>query len=193
MPGLAACESYQSLEEDGVTRDGVMPLQKVRIGLADGALQDASVTFVRDVSAVANVGGKRQYLSRERTPGGGQYVIQCLDGACYAITILYLTAIAKDPAFELSKTLLPADAPPLARMDDSGMKSANPSDWHENYYYGEEYLVTLDFADKKGTLVKSINAMQLSTLKTMSQRAEEDKKARQPLVEAAQKAEAAKR
>ena len=98
-----------------MTTQGTVDLSTIKIGSADQVFQNASVTFVRDMSASANSGGKRQYLSRGDMLGG-QYVVEVKDGSCFEVDILFKDRpISKEAAEAALKALLPADAPPQSR------------------------------------------------------------------------------
>lgn len=109
---LTACASLDEEINKDVTANGTVPLDKVRIGSPEMLLKEAKITFVQDDSAQANAGGKRQYLSREKTPAGGQYIVQCIDNNVFEIDVDYKPgSITRQAAEDLAGKLLPADAP----------------------------------------------------------------------------------
>jgi hypothetical protein len=110
--GISGCASNDALYNEDVTAYGTVPLDKIRIGTPEMVLKEAKITFSQDESAAANAGGKRQYLSREKTRAGGQYVVQCLDESVFEIDVIYKPgSITKQGAEEISKKILPAELP----------------------------------------------------------------------------------
>lgn len=157
---LGACETLSD-PDNGVSVKGTLPLSAVKLGMNEATIKEALITFERDPSAAANAGGKSQYLSRETTPAGGQYVVQCKDGAVYQVAIIYKTPINKEAAQSLFKNLLPPDAPPQSRVDDQNLKAQLP---REDYYFGDDYLIELGLAPGSN-LVNQIKADHMELLK----------------------------
>lgn len=157
---LSACETLSD-PDNGVSVKGTIPLSAVKLGMNEATIKEAMITFQRDTAAAANAGGKSQYLSRETTPAGGQYVVQCKDGAVYQVAIIYKTPINKEAAQSLFKNLLPPDAPPQSRVDDQNLKAQPP---REDYYFGDDYLIELGLAPGS-TLVNQIKADHMELLK----------------------------
>lgn len=159
---LCGCEKLEELDETDVKREGVMPLDSIHLALPENVFKQALVTFEKDTKPAASTGNKTQYISRTYTPAGGQYLVDCTDGVANRIQIIYIHAIPKDAALSLTRALLPREAPPLSRVDDSALKNAQSKEFVENYFYGEDYLIELDYSDNKSNLVKRIMALQLS-------------------------------
>jgi hypothetical protein len=157
---LSACETLSD-PDNGVSVKGTLPLSAVKLGMNEATIKEALITFQRDPSAAANAGGKSQYLSRETTPAGGQYVVQCKEGAVYQVAIIYKTPINKEAAQSLFKSLLPTDAPPQSRVDDQNLKAQPP---REDYYFGDDYLIELGMAPGS-ILVNQIKADHMELLK----------------------------
>lgn len=181
MLALSGCsESY--INED-VSPQGTISLEKITLGAPESSLREAVITFVKDPSALACAGGKTQYLSREKTPAGGQYVVQCKDGSVFQISIKHDTSVAKDTALVEMKKLLPADIPPQSRVDE-GTAS-------ETYYWGSDYNGELKLSQTTKTAssgvsnicVTNLIALQKSQKDLAAERAE-----RKPLVEEAKAA-----
>ena len=131
---LAACSSLDDEINKDVTASGTVPLDKVRIGSPEMLLKEAKITFAQDDNAQANAGGKRQYLSREKTPAGGQYIVQCIDNNVFEIDVNYKPgSITRQAAEDLAAKLLPADAPiklgvETIRMDNRATARINYAD-----------------------------------------------------------------
>ncbi len=186
---LSGCETYNDLEGNGVTVEGTIPLSSVNLGTRESALKEARITFTQDLSAAANAGGRSQFLSREKTAGGGQYVVQCKNGNPFRIEVIYQNApVPKEAALALAKGLLPKDAPPQSRVDDESVRQHLPEP-RETYFFGEDYIFELFCADKNGETVKSISATNLQLLKQAVEDSKADQIARRPLVENALKRE----
>lgn len=159
---LCGCEKLEDLDETDTKREGVIALDSVHLALPESVFKQALVTFEKDTKPAASTGKKTQYLSRTYTAAGGQYLVDCQDGAANRIQIIYTHAIPKDAALSLTRGLLPREAPPLSRVDDTSLKSPQSKEFVENYFYGEDYLIELDYSDNKSNLVKRIMALQLS-------------------------------
>ncbi|MBU6454652.1 MAG: hypothetical protein KGS72_22985 [Cyanobacteria bacterium REEB67] len=189
---LGACtESDPDLE--AVSTEGTVDLARVKLGTADQVFQEAVVTFVRDQSAQANAGGKRQYLSRgdgNTNGNGGQYIVQVKNGSCFEVSVLYNNhPISRDAAENDMKRLLPADAPAQSRVDDSSLaQPARPNTAHPYeaiYYFGDDYLGEIYFSDKTGSHVTGLKVSNVSLLKQAQADSQLQKDSLKPLVDAA--------
>jgi hypothetical protein len=189
---LGACtESDPDLE--AVSTQGTVDLSRVKLGTADQVFQEAVVTFVRDQSAQANSGGKRQYLSRgdgNTNGNGGQYIVQVKDGSCFEVSVLYNNhPISRDAAENDMKSLLPSDAPAQSRVDDSSLSQpprpnlAHP--YEAVYYFGDDYLGEIYFTDKSGNRVSGLKVSNVSLLKHAQADSQLQKESLKPLVDAA--------
>lgn len=176
---LSACETLSD-PDNGVSIKGTMPLERVKLGMSEGTLKDATNSFAKDLAATANAGGKSQYLSREKTPAGGQYVVQCKDGSVYGIQIVYSAPVNREAAQILSRSLLPQDAPPQSRVDDQNMKTPSAS---EGYFFGDDYLVELSYEPSRSR-VTQIKAYNLPLFKKSLEDAAAEKNKRQALLHA---------
>lgn len=179
---LSGCsESY--INED-VSPQGTISLERITLGAPESSLREAVITFVKDPSALACAGGKTQYLSRDKTPAGGQYMVQCKDGSVFQITVKHDTPVAKDTALVEMKKLLPADIPPQSRVDE-GTAS-------ETYYWGSDYNGELKLsptAKPTGSPgVRDICVTNLIALQKSQKDLEAERAARKPLVEEAKTA-----
>jgi hypothetical protein len=158
---LTSC-SKSGTNTTNVTPQGTVQLDSVRVGMPESTFKDASITFVVDPKAQATSGGKTQYLSRSYDKKGGQYLAQCKDGKCFVLQTLYITTpISKEDAVETLKILLPADAPPQSKVDDSQMKSGKVSTPGEIYEFGDKYTGIVTYTDKTGTKVSQVSAFDL--------------------------------
>ncbi len=150
---MGGCSEEDLDKDNGVTAQGTVDLSTIKLGTADQVFQEAAVTFVRDPSASANSGGKRQYLSRGDGGQGGQYMVEVKDSSCFEINIIYKdNPITRQSAESAMKKLLPEGAPPQSRVDDTNLNQAPSSvsqQYDSFYYFGDDYLADLAFTDKK--------------------------------------------
>lgn len=189
---IGGCESYNDLEGNGVTIEGTVPLSQINLSTFESALKEARISFEPDLSPSATVGGNSQYLSHDRTPSGGQYVVKCREGSAFRIDVIYAgEPLPKEAAVTLGKTLLPKDCPPQSRVDDTGLKQGAPAgqDPEEIYYFGDDYLLELVYTGKGSDKVKRISATNLALVKKSIEDVAADTAARKILIEEAKKRE----
>lgn len=174
---ISSCSEENLDHDNGVTVQGTVDLGTIKLGTPDQIFQEAAVTFVRDLSASANSGGKRQYLSRSQMQGG-QYMVQIKDGSCFEIMIIYKdNPVSREVAEAAMKKLLPEGAPPQSRVDEAN------ANLDAVYYFGDDYLGDLSFTDKSQGLVKSVKVSNISLLKHAQADSEAQKESLKPLVE----------
>ena len=172
--GLTACGESKWGQNGARTPQGTINLDGLKVGVPENVIKEAVLTFVLDDKPAAKAGGKSQYLSRSKDSNGGQYVAQCIGGSCYRLDALYDSApIPKEKALETVKNMLPADAPPQSKVDDSELNKAGAPPV-ESIYYGTDYSVSLTFTDKDGQTVKSVS---VTSIPKMSAFGSTDKKA----------------
>lgn len=165
-------------ENNEVTPQGTIALEKITLGVPESTLKEAMVTFVRDPSAQANAGGKTQYLSRPKTTAGGQYMVQCKDGNVFQISQVFAeTPTAKEPAVIELRKLLPSGAPEQSRVEEKVSSDI--------YYYGSDLTGELIFKDAKKTQVVNLTATNMQALKDALKATEATKEELKPLVEKA--------
>ncbi|MFA6556295.1 MAG: hypothetical protein WCT03_07695 [Candidatus Obscuribacterales bacterium] len=165
-------------ENNEVTPQGTIALEKITLGVPESTLKEAMVTFVRDPSAQANAGGKTQYLSRPKTTAGGQYMVQCKDGTVFQISEVFAeTPTSKEPAVIELRKLLPPGAPEQSRVEEKASSDI--------YYYGSDLTGELIFKDAKKTQVVNLTATNMQTLKEALKATEATKEELKPLVEKA--------
>jgi hypothetical protein len=158
---LSSCTKNSS-NTTNVTPQGTVQLDTVKVGMPEATFKDATITFVVDPKPAATAAGRTQYLSRTYDKKGGQYVAQCKGGKCFVLQTLYATTpIPKEDALEALKVLLPADAPPQSKVDDSQMKSDKVKTPGEIYEFGDKYTGILTYTDKTGTKVSQVSAFDL--------------------------------
>jgi hypothetical protein len=186
LTAMSACSEENLDQEKGVTTQGTVELGTIKLGTSDQVFQEASVTFVRDQSASANSGGKRQYLSRGDIQGG-QYMVQVKDGSCFEITIIYKDKpVSREAAESAMKGLLPEGAPAQSRVDDPGLNQAVAAanqNFLATYYFGEDYLGDMSFTDKTETRVKSLKVFNILLLKQALADSQAQKESLKPLVD----------
>lgn len=175
----ACSETY--INED-VSPQGTVPLEKITLGVPESSLREAVITFIKDPSAKANAGGKTQYLSRDKTVAGGQYMVQCKDGAVFQIAVLHKEPVDKDTALLEMKKLLPGDTPPQSRVDETATK--------DTYYWGGDYSGELNL--NGAAKVVDIYVTNLTAAQKADQDVEADKLERKALVDEALKEESNK-
>lgn len=165
-------------EENEVTPQGTIALDKITIGSSENVLKEAMITFVRDPSALASAGGKSQYLSREKTSAGGQYIVQCKDGVVFEISENFADKfISKDAAAVQLKALLPKGAPDQSRVEEQNNS--------EIYYFGSEYTGELTFKDAKKEQVSSLTTRNVQLQAQAQEALAAEKIERKPLVDKA--------
>lgn len=184
---LALVTTLQGCGETDINEDvspqGTIPLDKISLGSPESSLREAVITFVKDPSAQARAGGKTQYLSREKTAAGGQYMVQCKDGAVFQISILHTDKpVAKETALVELKKILPPECPAQSKVDEGTIK--------ETYYYGNDYTGELDLcppATAQAGKVTALCATNVGQLQKSILNIEEEKAELKPLVEEAKK------
>jgi hypothetical protein len=144
----------------GVTAQGTINLDAVKAGMPESTFTEAKITFAPDLRPAASSNGKTQYLSRSSTAKKGQYVVECKDGFCFWLEVKYpeKEPITKEEALETLKQLLPIDAPPQTKVDDSLLSKSPPQ---EIYEYADKYTGMLEYTDKTGAKVASVSAFSL--------------------------------
>lgn len=163
-----------------VTPQGTIALEKITLGVQESTLKEAMVSFVRDPSAGANAGGKSQYLSREKTTAGGQYMVQCKDDTVFQISEVFAeTPTSKEPAVIELRKLLPTGAPEQSRVEEKATTDI--------YYYGTEYTGELNYKDATKTQILNLTATHLLALKEAEKATAATKEELKPLVERAKK------
>lgn len=167
-------------ENNEVTPQGTIALEKITLGIPESTLKEAMVTFVRDPSAQASAGGKSQYLSRPKTTAGGQYMVQCKDGNVFQISQVFAeTPTSKEPAVIELRKLLPTGAPEQSRVEEKATSDV--------YYYGSDLIGELNFKDAKKTQVVNLTATNIQAMKDAEKATEATKEELKPLVEKANK------
>lgn len=158
--GLTACSKNAS-NTTNVTPQGTVQLDSVKVGMPESTFKDATITFVVDPKPAATASGRTQYLSRSYDNKKGQYVAQIKNGTCFCLQSLYISnPIPKEDALETLKALLPADAPPQSKVDDSHMKAGKKAP-DEIYEFGDKYTGILQYVDPAGTKVSTVSAFNL--------------------------------
>ncbi|MFA7336419.1 MAG: hypothetical protein WC028_06510 [Candidatus Obscuribacterales bacterium] len=168
-------------ENNEVTPQGTIALEKITLGIPESTLKEAMVTFVRDPSAQASAGGKSQYLSRPKTTAGGQYMVQCKDGTVFQISEVFAeTPATKEPAIIELRKLLPTGAPEQSRVEEKATSDV--------YYYGNDYTGELNFKDTTKAQIVSLTVTNIQTLRDAEKASEATKEQLKPLVEKARTA-----
>ncbi len=160
-----------------VTPQGTIALDKITLGIPESTLKEAMVSFVRDPSAQASAGGKSQYLSREKTTAGGQYMVQCKDGTVFQISQIFAVPTSKEPAVIELRKLLPTGAPEQSRVEEKATSDV--------YYYGSDYTGDLSFKDEKKAQIVNLTATNIQTLRAAEQATAATKEELKPQVEKA--------
>ncbi len=174
---LAGCTQVANNE---VTPQGTIALEKITLGIPESTLKEAMVSFVRDPSAGANAGGKSQYLSREKTTAGGQYMVQCKDGTIFQISEVFAdTPTTKEPAAIELRKLLPPNAPEQSRVEEKATSDI--------YYYGSDLIGELNYKDSKKAQITNLTATNMLSLRDAEKATKASKDKLKPIVEEAQK------
>ncbi len=167
-------------DNNEVTPQGTIALEKITLGIPESTLKEAMVTFVRDPSAQASAGGKSQYLSRPKTTAGGQYMVQCKDGTVFQISEVFAeTPATKEPAIIELRKLLPTGAPEQSRVEEKATSDV--------YYYGSDYTGELNFKDTTKSQIVNLTVTNILTLQDAEKASEATKEQLKPLVEKAHK------
>ncbi len=165
-------------EGNEVTPQGTIALEKITLGVPESTLKEAMVTFVKDPSATANAGGKSQYLSREKTTAGGQYMVQCKDGTVFQISEVFAeTPTSKEPAVIELRKLLPAGAPEQSRVEEKLSSDV--------YYFGSDYTGEISFKDAKKSQVTSLTSTNILLTASAQKATAAEKEVLKPLVDKA--------
>lgn len=137
---------------------GAMQLENVRVGVPETVFKEAILTFVKDPNPAASAGGKTQYVGRQYSSKGGQYLVQCKKDRCYLVQVYYMqNPVPREEAMATLKQLLPQDTPEQSSVNTAGMKNA--SDPNEIIYYGDAYTGEFIYTDKDSGKVKIVNAI----------------------------------
>ena len=169
-------------ENNEVTPQGTIALEKITLGIPESTLKEAMVTFVRDPSAQASAGGKSQYLSRPKTTAGGQYMVQCKDGNVFQISEVFAESpTSKEPAVIELRKLLPTGAPEQSRVEEKATSDV--------YYYGSDYTGELNYKDATKAQIVNLTATNIQSLKDAEKATEVTKEELKPLVDKARKTE----
>jgi hypothetical protein len=138
---------------------GSVPLDSLKVGMPEHVFKDSILTFVPDPSPAATAGGKIQYDSRNYNVHGGQYFAQCKNDKCFEMQVYFVTnPIPKEEALDTVKQLLPTEAPPQSKVDDTQLKSGS-SEPVESYFFGNLYRGELQYADKAASKVKIVSVI----------------------------------
>lgn len=168
-------------DNNEVTPQGTITLEKITLGIPESTLKEAMVTFVRDPSAQASAGGKSQYLSRTKTTAGGQYMVQCRDNSVFQISEVFAeTPATKEPAIIELRKLLPTGAPEQSRVEEKATSDV--------YYYGNDYTGELNFKDTTKAQIVNLTVTNIQTLRDAEKASEATKEQLKPLVEKARTA-----
>lgn len=137
-------------------KQGTVNVEGLKVGVPEGIIKDAVLTFVLDEQPAAKAGGRNQYLSRTKDSKGGQYSAQCKDGKCFRLEAIYETPITKEQALEtLAKMLPPAAEAPKLRPP--GGKN-NEDVLVERYECGGDFGGELILVEAKGDKVRLVAA-----------------------------------
>lgn len=137
---------------------GAMALENVKVGVPETVFKEAILTFVKDPNPAASSGGKTQYVGRQNSAKGGQYLVQCKKDRCYKVQVYYMqNPVTREEAMDTLKQLLPPDTPEQSTIDTAGMK--NDSEPNEIVSYGDAYTGQFIYTDKNSGKVKIVNAI----------------------------------
>ncbi|MDZ4835085.1 MAG: hypothetical protein SGJ27_15020 [Candidatus Melainabacteria bacterium] len=144
------------------TKQGTVNVEGLKVGVPEGIIKDAVLTFVLDEQPAAKSGGRNQYLSRTKDSKGGQFSAQCKDGECFRLEAIYETPISKEKALEtLTKMLPTAAGAPELRAAGEGNATAGV----EKYDCGETIVGELFLVEPKSDLVRLVAATDKSKMK----------------------------
>lgn len=139
---------------------GAMALENVRVGVPETVFKEAILTFVKDPNPAASAGGKTQYVGRQNSAKGGQYLAQCKKDRCYLVQVYYIqNPVSRVEAMDTLKQLLPNDAPEQSKVDDTAIKEKKLTEPNEVILFGDKYLGEFIYTDKDATKVKIVNAV----------------------------------
>lgn len=139
---------------------GAMALENVKVGVPESVFKEAILTFVKDPNPNASAGGKTQYVGRQNSAKGGQYLAQCKKDRCYLVQVYYMqNPVTREEAMDTLKQLLPGDAPEQSKVDDSALKEKKLAEPNEVISFGDAYLGEFIYTDKDATKIKIVNAV----------------------------------
>ncbi len=151
---------------NAVTKQGTIDVETMTVGIPEASLQKAVFSFAMDDNPISHTGEKNQYMARNKTKDGATMLAQCKYGKCFRIERLYQAQpISKEDAIESMKKMLPADAPPQSKVDDTQMNDSKNKTPIEIYYFGDDYYGLLKYTSKADKLVGSLSVDKTSVLK----------------------------
>jgi len=149
---LGACGIKHGAGNSGGSNQGSIDLDAVKVGMPESTFTDAKITFAPDPQAPIN--GK--YSSRRPNAQKGSYEVKCKDGRCFWLRVKYpeKESISKEEGLAALKLLIPGDAPPESKVDDS----ANPLVLFD---YGNKCTGVVEYTDKDDTKVSEVSAFDI--------------------------------
>lgn len=139
---------------------GTVNLDTLKVGSLEETFKRAVITFVLDSNKNAVVGDSVQYMSRSKDSKGGTVLARCRAGKCLQLTAVYAPPITKEEGLETMKNMLPANAPPQSKVDDTQVIEAKVDNPEEVYFFGEDYKVYLTYSDKSAQKIRDVRAVE---------------------------------
>ena len=129
----AGCGSGAPGDALVTSRRGTVNIEGLKVGVPENIVKDAVFTFALDEKPAAMTGNKTQYLSRTRDGKGGQYCVQCREGSCFRVDVVYVEPIGAEQAMETMKRLLPDAASSPEPMKKAGRGNTSTFDCGDSF------------------------------------------------------------
>lgn len=138
---------------------GTVNVDTLKVGSLEDTFKRAVITFVLDTNKNAVVGDSVQYMSRSKDSKGGTVLARCRAGKCFQLSSVYFPPITKDEGMETMKNMLPANAPPQSKVDDSQVTEGKVDYPEEIYFFGEDYKAFLTYSDKSAQKIRDVRTV----------------------------------
>lgn len=164
---LVGCGSADVADKtNAVTKQGTIDVETMTVGIPEQSLQKAVFSFTLDETPISHVGGKNQYMARNRLKDGAVVLAQCLNGKCFQLQRLYReTPVSKEEGEAAMKVMIPKDAPPQSRVDDKQLSDSKIKMPVVEYYFGDDYFATITYTNAKDNKVFAVTVDKPAILK----------------------------
>jgi len=164
---LVGCTSADVADKtNAVTKQGTIDVETMTVGIPEPSLQKAVFSFALDDTPIAHTGGKNQYMGRNRLKDGAVVLAQCKNGQCFQLQRLYReNPISKEDGEAGMKVMLPKDAPPQSKVDDSQLSDSKIKMPVVGYYFGDDYYGTITYNNPTEKKVFAVTVDKLAVLK----------------------------
>ena len=164
---LVGCGSADVADKtNAVTKQGTIDVETMTVGIPEQSLQKAVFSFALDDTPIAHTGGKNQYMARNKLKDGAVVLAQCKNGQCFQLQHLYRdTPVSAEEGEAAMKAMLPKDAPPQSKVDDSQLSDSKIKMPVVGYYFGDDYYGTITYTNPSDKKVVSVTVDKLAVLR----------------------------